>query len=282
MLYALASLSLIMTSCGGKSEKETSEKIKPETIEVSGDLEDCFTVVDREYAFVDEIIGAMVTVELERTDAELPIELQDADLILPFGSMTSGDFVCVGFGIEFLDADGNILDKVSANGSGLSGSYDPDEGIALVNLKSGRKGSIRFMCNDNDIVKKVTQFRITSAYEVHNGNGNTSSYYDSSNYGNYSSGDDDEDVDSYSASNNSSSNTDWDEILDDYERVMDRYISLAKRAQNGDMSVMSEYSDLMTEVSELDKKLSNASSELSASQIARLNKIAQKAAQAAY
>ena len=78
-----------------------------------------------------------------------------------------------------------------------------------------------------------------------------------------------------------SNNTQWDELLDEYEEFIDDYIACMKKANNGDLSAISEMTELMQEVQNLSDKLANASSDLTASQYARYSKLMQKLANAA-
>ncbi|MBR7023176.1 MAG: hypothetical protein IKI09_06880 [Bacteroidales bacterium] len=153
-------LTISMVACENKGKSDKSEIImKPVETEVSGDMEGCFKVVDKEYKATGDWGDGIITVEIERTDEDLPFEI-DGKTILSFGEYVASEHIQVGFGIEFLDEDGNVLEKVSANGSGFSGSYDHDEAKSLVKLKPGKKGTIRFVA-----VKGAVGFRISSAYE---------------------------------------------------------------------------------------------------------------------
>ena len=90
-----------------------------------------------------------------------------------------------------------------------------------------------------------------------------------------------DDIDSSSDMSSSSGSTDWDELLDSYERYVDDYIALAKKAQNGDMSALSEYASVLQDANDLSEKIQGAKSEMSTSQVARYNKISIKLANAA-
>lgn len=80
------------------------------------------------------------------------------------------------------------------------------------------------------------------------------------------------------------SNTNWDKILNDYEKVVDKYVIVAKRikADPTDMSALTDYTNLMQESMSLQEKLNGAASDLSVSQASRLAKIAAKMLEAAY
>ena len=89
---------------------------------------------------------------------------------------------------------------------------------------------------------------------------------------------DDDDEEEYD--DDDSSSEDWDKILDDYESLMDSYIRLAKKAKEGDMSAMSEYSNILQKTQSLSRKMENAST-MTPRQIERYTKIQTKFAEAA-
>ena len=97
--------------------------------------------------------------------------------------------------------------------------------------------------------------------------------------------DEDEDEDneetSHSKTSSKSGSQDWDSILDSYDSYVTKYVALAKKAANGDMDALQEYSSLMQQAQELSDKLSNAQTEMSPSQWARYMKITSKMAKAA-
>lgn len=268
----MVAMTICLASCGEKnnsvaSTDESSKEnvLKPVETEVSGDMEGCFTIVDKEYKPTEDWGDGLITVEFERTDEKLPFELNGREL-WTFGTSGEGNYVKVGFGVEFLDADGNVLKKMSANASGLSGPYSPEEAIQLVKLKSGRKGSMRF-CT----VKGAVGFRISSAFEEGEGwDSNKSSSEVSSSY--------DDDNDSSSSSGGSAK---WDAILDSYDSYVTKYISYMKKVAKGDMNALSEYPALMEKAQEFSEKISGAHDEMSASQWARYINITNKMSTAA-
>lgn len=88
----------------------------------------------------------------------------------------------------------------------------------------------------------------------------------------------DEDI---AVSSSSSSSQDWDAMLDSYEEYVDNYISLLKKAANGDKSAMAEYPALMKKAQEFGNEMRNAQGSMSASQLARYTKISTKMLKAA-
>lgn len=258
-------------SCGGNNSQKDEEIImKPNSLEVTGDMEGCFTVVDKEYK-VNGDWTKKIIIEIERTEKELPFELGDREL-RGYGVGGWPAAVYVGFGIEFLDEDGNILDKTEAN----STPYDYEEPKTLVNLKPNGRGSITFSIYSD--AEKATQFRITSTFrekeeeepiEVTTTENDATDDTDSAI----------EDVEKEETSTSSSSN-DFDEVLDSYEEYVDKYISYMKKAQNGDMSALAEYPALLKKAQELNKKIENSKGEMTTAQITRYTQITTKMASA--
>ena len=93
--------------------------------------------------------------------------------------------------------------------------------------------------------------------------------------------DDSEDENETSLSASSSDSEDFDAVLESYEEYVDQYIVLMKKAAKGDMSAMSEYPTLMEKAQELGEKMENAKGDMSASQLAKYQKITMKMAEAA-
>lgn len=77
-----------------------------------------------------------------------------------------------------------------------------------------------------------------------------------------------------------SSSSDWDSILDSYEKYVNEYIAVYKKVQAGDTSVYSKMASLMEKYQKLAEQLENASDELTSSQLARFQKINAKLAKA--
>jgi hypothetical protein len=94
-----------------------------------------------------------------------------------------------------------------------------------------------------------------------------------------SSNDDKEDETESSIS--SSDSEDWDELLESYEGYVDQYISLMKKASNGDIDALSEYPALLEKAQKFTDKMKNAEEQMSASQWAKYNEITQKMLKAA-
>lgn len=73
----------------------------------------------------------------------------------------------------------------------------------------------------------------------------------------------------------------WDKILDEYEKFVDQYIKLYKKAMAGDMSALSEYTKILEKAEKLSEQLAEAEDEMTPAQLNRYMKIVNKMAKAA-
>lgn len=105
----------------------------------------------------------------------------------------------------------------------------------------------------------------------------TSFGFDSDDMDIYDEYDDDNDLAEYE---NDSSSENWDKILDEYESLMDSFIRLAKKVNEGDMSAMSEYSNILQKIQSLSNKMERAST-MTPKQAKRYAKIEAKFVEAA-
>ena len=65
----------------------------------------------------------------------------------------------------------------------------------------------------------------------------------------------------------------WDDLLDEYDSYVTKCISVLKKAHNGDISALAEYTDLLRKANEIDEKLQKAEGKMSQSQVDRYIKI---------
>jgi len=80
----------------------------------------------------------------------------------------------------------------------------------------------------------------------------------------------------HTSTNTSSGSDNWDKVLDEYEKYIDQYIALLKKAQNGDISAMSDYAEMLEKAESYSEKLSQAEGSMSASQMSRYVKLTGK------
>ena len=77
------------------------------------------------------------------------------------------------------------------------------------------------------------------------------------------------------------SKSDVDAMLNEYERFVDKYISLLKKASKGDVSAMADYASYMESAESLSEKIDKCSGEMNAAQMKRYTEITNKMAKAA-
>ncbi|MDE6695499.1 MAG: hypothetical protein K2K25_01330 [Muribaculaceae bacterium] len=118
----------------------------------------------------------------------------------------------------------------------------------------------------------------SSSSEYHEGSGSSS---DRSSYTSVSSYSSDEAYSTETFQGNTASSEDWDEWLKSYDEFADEYITLLKKAQKGDMSALSGYVKYVEKAQAFADKIDSASGTISASQIAKFNRIQQKILKAA-
>lgn len=144
-----------------------NEPIRPASADVDGDLGECFTVVERDYEPAGEPDNQTLTVDIKRTDAELPFDLSKGEVEL------FGETPCranVGFGIELLDEKGGVIGKIDPTDVESKALCDNKEFLDLVNLKPGSTGTLTVKMPKGEKSKAVRAFRVTSAYEEGVGN----------------------------------------------------------------------------------------------------------------
>ncbi|MDE6756518.1 MAG: hypothetical protein K2J66_05185 [Muribaculaceae bacterium] len=87
--------------------------------------------------------------------------------------------------------------------------------------------------------------------------------------------------DSSSSDVDDSSSSDVDDMLNEYEKFVDNYISMVKKVAKGDMSVMAKMNDYMESAESLSRKIDNCSGSMNSSQMQRYMKITGKMTEAA-
>lgn len=158
VIGAVIIASFIAIGCGGKKEKDTSVTVKPKTTTIKGDLGDYFEVVNKDYLLKkDELDKSIISVEVKRNNTDFPFP---AESINPFGTDGSESYLA-GFGIELFDASEPVEIK-NATDTGKAGPYDVKDVAALLKLKKGETGFIRWSIDKPDSLKT---FQLTSAIE---------------------------------------------------------------------------------------------------------------------
>lgn len=87
--------------------------------------------------------------------------------------------------------------------------------------------------------------------------------------------DSDEDYDD-DGDSSSASSSEVDDMLNQYEKFVDKYISLVKKAAKGDVSAMADYASYMESAEELSDKLDKCAGSMNAAQTKRYMEITTK------
>lgn len=257
----------VFTSC--------SNSIEPETVEINGPLKGCYEVVDKDYKVQKSTKGEegvdakKIIVEIKRTSQPFfdispdKLKIDDGDII----DVANKKVYKVSFGIELLNSDGDVLATLGKSFFGSSENIMienySDTVDKLLKLEESETGTIEI--HYAGLEEDVAKFRILSAVDERD-----ATEYDLGEdyYAGLPDNDGDESLvsDPYARA----------EALDEYEELVNQYIKLYKKAMEGDMSAMSEYAGMLEKAQSLFSKLENAQGEMTASQLARLNKIQMK------
>lgn len=91
------------------------------------------------------------------------------------------------------------------------------------------------------------------------------------------------DMEEVESTDETSSSDEWSKVLDDYESYVDDYTALIKKqkADPTDMSIMTEYQQLMQKGTEWSTKMSEISSEFGPKELTRMQEIQTKLSKAA-
>lgn len=271
---SFAVLLLCLASCGKGDENSVTLKVETEL----GPLADYIKVTDQ------EVVVKMSDEKEDGADCKVITSSLALEVIKSVASNYSFHFDAV-----VLDKDHVEIGTLPS--FDVESIYDSDNGDLSDVLLAG---SLRAQMKDSDKVAKITpedQEELNkifkegayivikpidpdAKYEEYKGKSSNAEVVESS--------DDtiaeDEDI---AVSSSSSSSQDWDAMLDSYEEYVDNYISLLKKAANGDRSAMAEYPALMKKAQEFGNEMRNAQGSMSASQLARYTKISTKMLKAA-
>lgn len=271
---SFAVLLLCLASCGKGDENSVTLKVETEL----GPLADYIKVTDQ------EVVVKMSDEKEDGADCKVITSSLALEVIKSVASNYS-----FYFDVVVLDKDHVEIGTLPYFNIESISDYDNGD---LSNVLLA--GSLRAQMKDSEKVAKITpedqeelnKIFKEGAYIVIKPNDPNAKYEEykgkSSNAEVVESSDDtiteDEDI---AVSSSSSSSQDWDAMLDSYEEYVDNYISLLKKAANGDRSAMAEYPALMKKAQEFGNEMKNAQGSMSASQLARYTKISTKMLKAA-
>ena len=271
--FVMAVITLVMASCGGS---EDSVKFESNTIMYNGEP-------------TLEIVDATLTMESTECRSGAVTFTEDRPVLrVTFKVVKKVEEKVIRGSLSFqaYDADGSRLKNLKFS----AGDIEQEEKLGeLLNKEVGTTETIKFGPNKrgerymNFEVEKLDMFKVKYELELY-------TQQDEDDYNNKyvfsTSPSDDEEVDSSESDDeevdsSESNDEDWDATLDSYEKYVNDYISLMKKAKNGDMDALSEYPSILENAQKLSEKLQNAKGSMSSSQLSRYVKITNKMTQAA-
>jgi hypothetical protein len=243
-----------LASCGGKGEPTKEGVLTPKSTEIKGEMGEYFELVQKDYTLSTENGTSIISVELKRNDTDYKF---DTDKANPFG-IGGTEGYHVGFGIELFDSTGGAKGIKNAIDVGKDGVFNTSDVVGLIKLKKGETGYIRWAIETPAGLKT---FQVTSALEgsapVEPGVLNNEV-----------------------APAAAKSVINWDKVLDDYEALTNRYISLSKKAKNNDISALAELPLVLGKANDVSTKIKKAKGELTPEQWSRFISIQTRLAQA--
>mgnify|MGYP003253191405 FL=1 len=248
--YYLAIMVLTIASCSGiPKEKEVTVS----NVSISGTLRDFVKVVDGTYTLSNNGEDAFATIEFELIN-------EPYGEVAPILSKTNSSQVI----LQIIDSKGNYIELGLW---GFSADYRELEKLddLIYKSKIGDKRRISFTMhyfnsNENSelVFTNATNFEVIDrAFS-------------------YSS---DEDVVSIKTSDSKSVTTkgeNSDEMVDSYEKYVEQYLKYVKKVNDGDISAMTEYAELLDKTTDLSEKMEKAKGQLSPEQLKRYLNITNK------
>jgi len=252
-LVAIAIIGImIITSCGGGKKESVIAKVKPEKVEITGDLSDYIQVVDNEYEITDNW-GGNLSIKVKAIKAISEKEMKDkifeisASLLGDNGMPVSGTGE---FKIEYSSAD--KLLSLLKKGSGEE----------VIQLKAGL-GDYKA----EEHADKSKKFSVSSTMKT-KAKQTTSTTENSDN------------TSATTEETATTSSSDCDQFITDYEDFINNYIKIIKKmkANPSDMSIMTEYTEMVSKAATMQTDAANCTDAKYAS---KLLKLASKMASAA-
>ena len=272
IVMCLVSL-LSFTSCN--NAKDGTVKLDVTNAEVEGDNNDIVSIEDGNYTLVGTVKGDM--------GQELYIQVKVRLKNPVKKSAEEISFVTGNVNLEIIDENDMSMIKLP-----LKENEEFKKFITEGKEDDTKEFKFSYVMNDKDqyaqIMKEAKSVKLVdlSLYNYENTDmiadeGSASYDEDIDNSSDIDNSDDnDETSDDDSSFDETSEDNNLDELLDKYEEYYDTYISLMKKAKNGDMSAVVEYGKYLKKSQELSKKIEQAKGDLTTSQLARFQKIQMK------
>jgi hypothetical protein len=242
LVIAIMSATLI-TSCGEGSKKGEIAKVKPEKVEISGDLADYLQIVDNEYEITDDF-GSNLYIKVKAIKALTEEEMKDKDFDISASLLGDDGMPVSGTGEFYMEyTSRDKLISLLKKGSG-------EEVIQLKNLGDYKA---------DEHAEKSKKFSVSSTIKTKEETTVSST----------------ESSDNSSASSDetaSSSSTDCDQFITDYEEFVNSYIAILKKykANPTDASILTEYTEMASKAASMQTDAANCTDAKYATKLAKL------------
>ncbi|WP_439506231.1 DUF6591 domain-containing protein [Sediminibacterium sp.] len=254
LLFIVIVIATLIASCSGESKKGEIAKVKPEKVEISGDLTDYLQIVDNEYEITGDLVGNLsIKVKAIKALTEDAIKENDFDISASLlddkGMPVSGTGE---FKMEYTSK--NKLISLLKKGSG-------EEVIQLKTVYGDYKAE--------EHAEKSKKFSVSSTMKTKEET-NVSSTESSDN----SSASSDVSI-------SATTSTDCDQFITEYEEFVSSYLAILKKykANPTDASILTEYTEMATKAATMETDASNCTDAKYAAKLMKLNtKIANAAA----
>ncbi len=254
-IFSCAAFVCLLCACSGIPKER---EVTVSNVDITGFIKSYVKVVDGTYKFTTNGDDASISVKLELTDKP---------------------------DVEFHNDGWNIrLNAVDETGSVFDTGYHGFSSSEISKVSELLKGNVgdtktvSFTWNYIDLDKEIGKeiFTKAASFEIidnvfKEGAETISVYSDNSS----------NETESTSKSSATSDSKKWDEILDEYEKYVESYAKLIKKASSGDVSAMTESAKMLEHAQNLDEKFKDAKDDMSASQLKRYMEITTKMATAA-
>ena len=135
-------IAALFAMCGGDGNSNDSvSSLKPDGVELKGDLKGCFEVVDKEYKLLEDGLYPVICVELKRTSTALPFNPNAGSFSYSTFTGDNGEEIEIELGYELLDENNNVVHTTQP---GEYSSYDVESNDIepLMKLNPGETGTL--------------------------------------------------------------------------------------------------------------------------------------------
>lgn len=260
-------MALIMVSCSGiPKEKEVTVS----NVSISGTLNDFVKVVDGTYQFSNDGSAAFITVKFELVEkpSQVLCRKKHPEDIRLNPICKNGAIVETGvYGFTANETEmGKLKDLLNKGKEGDT---------KMISFKWDYFGQDENQ--GNLIFKEAVTFEIIdNTFDYCINISNDDLHWDDRYNSNASSVSEYVEIDDEPIETDLSENNDYDKLLDSYEKYVNQYLKFAKKAASGDVSILTEYAELMKKTTDLASKLESAQGKMSSKQMNRYLDITNK------